>query len=144
MRISRLAPLLAAALGVCAAAPAPLTARDAIDKAAEWAPHGFAGEFEMQVRGAGRRKGYEYLNSEVDYHDQRNLTVDMDPAVVAAFAQRIGADPVDYFRGRRIVVRGRAQRVRVVVLADDGRPTPIFYYQTHIVVRFPEQVSVVG
>jgi hypothetical protein len=141
--------LLAVALSGCAATnartdgavAAPLSPVQAVMMAAEAAPKGVDGVFEMEVRGSGRDRFRSYLNSEADYRDQRNLTIALSPAAVEGLRQRLGADPVDALRGRRIVVTGTAQRVRIDFLGN-GLPTGKYYYQTHVRVDDAAKVVV--
>lgn len=81
-----------------------------------------------------------HLNSETDYHDQRNLTITVLPAAEAGLAARLGKPPIEAMVGRDIVVTGRARRVRIVFF-DDGKPTDNDYYQTHVVVSDADQIA---
>lgn len=143
--------LLSAVLSGCAAAPspgargdaavaAPFTPMQAVMMAAEAAPKGVDGVFELEVRGSGRDRFASYLNSEADYRDQRNLTIALSPAATQGLRGRLGADPVDALRGRRILVTGTARRVRVDFLGN-GVPTGKYYYQTHVVVDDAAQIE---
>jgi hypothetical protein len=144
--------LLAIALTGCAAAPtqdaradpavaATLSPKQAVMMAAEAAPKGVDGVFELEVRGSGRDRFRTYLNSEADYRDQRNLTIALSPAAVEALRQRLGADPADALRGRRIIVTGTAERVRID-FTGNGMPTGKYYYQTHVRVTGAVQIMV--
>lgn len=117
--------------------------RDAIVAAADAAPRGVPGLFAMRVAGTGRIGGRVFLNSEADYRDQRNLTIALSPTVAQQFANRYGAAPEVYFRGRSIEVRGAARRERIHFLDNWRRPTGLYYYQTHVRVTRPDQIVVV-
>lgn len=93
----------------------------------------------MLVRATGRERGRVYLNSERDYRDQRNLTISIDPATSKALERRLGSRPDDFFKGKLIEVRGAAERVRIGFF-EDGKPTGLYYYQTHVRVRDPNQI----
>ncbi len=82
-----------------------------------------------------------FLNSEVDYRDQRNLTVAVAPTAVAALQARLGGDPRVALKGRDIVVTGSAMRIRIVFSAN-GQPTDKYYYQTHVRVSDADQIVV--
>ena len=144
-----LLPLLAAvAAGCSAAAPEPvstagaITPREAIVAAADAAPAGIDALFALRVQAAGRNGGRVYLNSERDYRDQRNLTINVAPDAASALRHRYGAPPDRFFVGRTIRVRGTARRVRIDFVTD-GRPSGRYYYQTHVAVTDPDQISLV-
>lgn len=120
------------------------SAREAVNEAAERPAMGVPGIFAMAVVRTGREDGRVYLNSEADYRDQRNLTINIAPAAAETLARRFGAPPDAHFRGRLIAVRGTARRVRIDFLGYGNRPTGLYYYQTQIMVTRPEQISVVG
>jgi hypothetical protein len=116
-----------------------LTPPQAVMAAANAAPAGVPGTFWLIVRGAGTQGGRFYLNSEADYRDQRNLTIDIDPQAARALEVRYGDNPLRFFAGKPIVVRGSARRVKIYFLSD-GRPTDKYYYQTHVGVTYPDQI----
>jgi len=143
---------LALALCGCAVTPtsperaaagsaAPLTPAQAVVMAAEAAPEGVEGVFELEVRGSGRDAFRSFLNSEADYRDQRCLTIALAPAAAAGLRERLGGDPVELLRGRRILVSGTARRVRIDFTAN-GRPTGKYSFQTHVQVDDATQVVV--
>lgn len=120
-----------------------LSPAEAINGAAAHPSMGVSGVFEMTVRAIGQRRGEVFLNSELDYRDQRNLTIKMSEAVAAALADRLGAPLKEVLVGKRIRVRGTARRVQVLFLIHD-RPSGKYYYQTHVKVTDPVQIRVVG
>jgi hypothetical protein len=139
--------ILATALTGCATGPA-VSSRDgippsvAIERAAALAPGEFPGTFIMRVQGTGRQDGNLYLNSEVDYRDQRNLSIAITPVAQAQLELRLGAPAEVALRGRVVRVDGAARRVRIAFFAD-GRATDKYYYQTHVVVRRGDQLLAV-
>ncbi|MEG3169870.1 hypothetical protein U1737_16890 [Sphingomonas sp. LB3N6] len=140
MRIVALAVL--AALAGCAT---PQISRDAvvpmvaIERAAALAPGAYPGVFVMTVRASGRQGSSLYLNSESDYRDPRNLSLEVRPIAQAQLESRLGT-PVDTaLQGRTIHVDGEARRVRIN-FTYDGRPTGKYYYQTHVVIERGEQL----
>jgi len=144
----RSAALIAFNFAVLLASPAPgwsafrsITPEKAVIAAAKAAPDGVPGIFKMTVRAVGRENRRVFLNSELDYRDQRNLTIAMSEEVEKALEAKIGAVSEQAFVGRRIFVRGVAQRVRID-FSEAGRPTGKYYYQTHVVVTVPVQVAV--
>jgi hypothetical protein len=132
----------------CAAGARPESPGDfaiapsAILAAADAAPRGVPGIFAMRVQATGVERGRTFLNSELDYRDQRNLTVAISWQAARALGARYGAAPDIFFRGKAIRVRGEARRVRID-FTDDGRPTGKYYYQTHVPVDSPDQIEVV-
>jgi Tfp pilus assembly protein PilF len=119
----------------------PLPPLPAILLAADSAPDGAMGVFGFEVAATGRKRGEVFLNSEPDYRDQRNLTVTFTADGAAAFRKQHGEDPDVAFKGKRICVVGEARRVKIYFFAN-GKPTDKFYYQTHIMVTEPWQVTI--
>lgn len=113
----------------------------AIMAAAKAGPDGVSGTFKMVVRNVGPQDGGFYLNSELDYRDQRNLTVAMSEETGRSLEKRIGASSDNALIGRKIFVRGTARRVKIVFTVN-GQPTVKYYYQTHILVTDPVQIAV--
>ncbi len=119
-----------------------ISPREAVVAAADAAPRSVPGTFALLVRATGRGGRRVYLNSELDYRDQRNVTVNIDPGAAAALERRFGAPADEFFRGKFIRVRGAARRVRIHFITD-GRPTGLYYYQTHVAVGDADQITVV-
>jgi hypothetical protein len=95
----------------------------------------------MTVRATGRADGNRlYLNSEFDYRDQRNLSISIAPDVARSVLSKSGAGNDEELRGRKIVVEGRAERVRINFTAY-GRSTRKYYYQTHVRVDTADQIE---
>jgi hypothetical protein len=141
---------LALAAAGCATSPAPvrvpvqpgwIAPAEAIQRAAEAAPTGVPGIFAMHVQATGTQDGCAYLNSELDYRDQRNLTVAISPNAAKAMAAKLGASPLDYYKGKVILVHGSAYRTKIRITVDH-RYTGKYYYQTHVRVMDPAQVEV--
>jgi hypothetical protein len=137
--------------GVTASAQAPskaLTAiapEQAIAMAAKSSPSGVRGTFVMQVRATGKAGGHVFLNSEQDYRDPKNLSIDIAPWIKGQLERRFGDSPESFFKNKQIVVRGTAVRVPIRILDDYHRPTPPYvYYQTHVRVLQASQISLPG
>ncbi|WBO21086.1 hypothetical protein [Sphingomonas abietis] len=137
---ARLACLLPLAL---ASAGCTMSPSHAVIAAAERPQDGQPGIFRLTVQASGRQNDMLFLNSEPDYRDQRNVSVALTRPAAAVLAARYHADPGDYLLGKHLHVSGVAQRVRIFFLAD-GKPTDKYYYQTHIVVRDPDQLTIVS
>lgn len=101
---------------------------------------GIRGTFVITVRAIGRQDGRTYLNSELDYRDQRCLTVEMTDAVASKLEEQIGA-PIQSLKDQRILVAGQARRVKIVFRNDQGADSGYYYYQTHVSVTDPAQIS---
>ena len=118
------------------------TPQEAVMAAASAAPRTVPGLFTMQVKATGKERKRVYLNSELDYRDQRNLTINIDPRTAQALKTRFGAAPEEFFKGKTIEVRGAARRVTIGFF-ENGRPTGLYYYQTHVNVRHSSQIRLV-
>jgi hypothetical protein len=62
----------------------------AIEKAAEAAPKGIKGFFEVHVKAIGKPHEVVFLNSELDYRDPRNISIAIHPKVVEPFKEKYG------------------------------------------------------
>ncbi len=115
---------------------APTAAMDAITAvaAAAASESGISGRFGFVVRSAADDGEILWLCSEIDYRDPRCLSV----AVRGAARHRMKG--ADQFRGRRITVEGVALKKRIDFLTN-GEPTGLYYYQTHVDVDDPAQVT---
>jgi hypothetical protein len=111
----------------------------AIERAAALAPGAYPGVFILTVRASGRQHANLYLNSETDYRDPRNVSLEVLPVAQAQLESRLGAPAEIALQGRTIHVDGEARRVRID-FSTDGRPTGKYYYQTHIVIARGEQL----
>lgn len=135
--------LLAFALAACAVAPtrlSGLTAPVAAVRAAGENPNGGArGRFIFTVNAVGVTARQTFLDSASNYRDHDNLAVAMSHQMAQQVAQHLGM-PLAELKHRRIVVRGIAKRVRVYFVRD-GRYTGDYYYQTHVHVSSPTQIS---
>ncbi|MFT6898594.1 MAG: hypothetical protein ACJA13_003018 [Paraglaciecola sp.] len=114
-----------------------------IRDAADLAPQGVTGEFVLEIKTTGNQGPYVYLNTELDYRDQRCVTVAIHPNILPEFIAKYGAAPQEYFAGKSIVVKGQAQRARIS-FNSEGKPTGKYYYQTHIRVMDISQIEVVN
>lgn len=106
------------------------------------APHsGVQGPFKMTVQASGEQNGIIYLNSEQDYRDQRNVSLEIPQQVAKELAAQLGGDPREKLLGKRLRVAGVAKRVKIYFMHDD-KPTDKYYYQTHIHVVDAKQIQV--
>ncbi|HEY0267409.1 MAG TPA: hypothetical protein VGC16_11690 [Rhizomicrobium sp.] len=115
----------------------------AIHEANARAPDAVPGRFALHIQSVGRQDENVYLNSEPDYRDQRNLSVEIRPAAIDALAQRYGQPPGQFFLGKNIVVDGAARREKIVFFSR-GLPSDKYYYQTHVVVEREDQIRLMG
>jgi hypothetical protein len=113
-----------------------------IRRAAESAPNGVLGEYIFEIKAVGNQGPFIYLNSELDYRDQRAVTVAIHPRIMPLFIQKYGVPPQEYFVGKIISVAGEAKRIRID-FNSQGKPTGKYYYQTHIRVTDISQIKVV-
>lgn len=118
-----------------------ITPEQAVFLAAHAAPAGVEGTFAMKVQATGTQSRQTYLNSELDYRDQRNLTIAITPRAARQLALRLGEDPLVGLKGKDILVRGAAVRTQIHFFAN-GRMTEKYYYQTHVNVTNADQITV--
>ena len=111
--------------------------------AAQSAPDGVEGDYTLKIKASGRQRTTLYLNTELDYRDQRNITVSIQPEVALQLFKQYGQDPAEHFIGKSIIVTGTVERVKVYFVTN-GRQTEKYYYQTHINVVDISQIRVVG
>lgn len=102
---------------------------------------GVTGVFRFEVKGAGRQDGWLYLNSEIDYRDQRCLTLALTPPAAQALEATLGQDPVVALKGKSVRAVGTAQRITVWFISN-GIRTDKYYYQTQIRIRDISQIRV--
>ena len=119
---------------------------EAVTYASYLAPKaGIAGTFRMDVKAVGEQEGVYYLNSETDYRDRNCLTIAVPAAVMAKLVQGEGLAAVEKrFKGRTIMVRGVAQRVRIGFFDAAGKPTDKYYYQVQVRIGRSEQIATRG
>ena len=127
------------------AGPARLDAGDiepaeAVRLAAAAVPGGVPGRFVLTVRSTGAQDGNVYLDSELDYRDQRTLVVEVRPLAQQQLGYRLDRPIGSALVGHTIRVYGEARRVRIDFTAA-GRPTGKYYYQTHVAVDRAEQLQ---
>lgn len=118
-----------------------ISPRQAVLMAADAAPGGVDGTFALHVQATGTQSGRTYLNSELDYRDQRNLTVAITPEAARQLTQRLGEHPLVALKGKDILVRGAAVRTTIWFFAN-GRVTDKYYFQTHVNVTDADQITV--
>ena len=114
----------------------------AIELAAIAAPDSHSGVFEMTVKAGNLRERMLFLNSELDYRDQRNLTLVLRPAVIKQLTEKYGKDPLEYLLNKRVVVEGEAKRMKIWMFYKNKKLTK-YYYQTHIFVNSADQISII-
>lgn len=112
-----------------------------IRSAAGSAPKGVKGEYVLNIKATGNQGPYVYLNTELDYRDQRSVTVAIHPNVVPELIAKYGSKPQDYFINKSISVIGQAKRIRIDFMSRN-RPSGKYYYQTHIRVMDISQIKV--
>lgn len=63
------------------------------------------------------------------------------PEAASKLQERVGGDPIQRLYDKAILVKGAAVRTKILLLDDAGKPTGKYYYQTHVIVRDDEQIS---
>jgi hypothetical protein len=113
----------------------------AVQLAAASARTGVTGVFAMTVKATGKTTRV-HLNSELDYRDQRNLSIAVEPTAAEELALQLGSPPEAALKGKQILVTGTAKRTKIVFISDNGKPTDKYYYQTHVAVTKASQIQV--
>lgn len=114
---------------------------DLIEAAADVAPKGIKGRYVFNIKATGTQRQLIFLNTELDYRDQRCVTIALTPQVAYELAQQYGQPPEDFFLNKAIKVKGSAKRVRIDIYAE-GKSTGKYYYQTHIPISHTSQIDV--
>lgn len=113
----------------------------AVIYAAQSAPNAHTGTFGMQVRNLGSNPRYVYLNSELNYREQFNVSVRMDIEVARFLRRTYGQNWLDEIIGKQIEIEGEVKREEIWFVCNRER-TNSYYYQTHIHVSRPEQFKI--
>ncbi|KFZ38018.1 hypothetical protein HR45_05765 [Shewanella mangrovi] len=114
---------------------------DVIAAAAAAAPQGVPGNYTFFVKAIGHSHPFFYLNTEEDYRDQRDITIVLPEPLLIQMGFKNTPAVEQYFLHKRIKVSGVAKREKIV-FSHDGKPSSKYYYQTHILIEQPEQLSV--
>jgi len=114
-----------------------------IRSAAEAAPDDVEGEYILYIKAIGSQGPFVYLNTELDYRDQRAVSVAIHPSVLPQFEAKYGSQPQQFFLNKSISVTGQAKRIRIS-FNSQGKPTGKYYYQTHIRVMDISQIKVLS
>lgn len=117
-----------------------MTPYEAIQRAAAAAPQSVPGPFVLRIQAVAKHPEYTYLNSELDYRDQRNLTIAVTSPAVRALTARMGSALESGLIGKHLRVHGVARRVKIVFFAN-GKATNKYYYQTHVTVTDAAQIE---
>ncbi len=107
------------------------------------APNKVAGEYTFYIKAAGSVNGRVYLNTELDYRDQRNVTVALSRGMARHFDLKFKQPSEHYFIDKTIKVTGEAFRVKIAIPCN-GEKTEMYYYQTHIRVTEKEQIEIMA
>ncbi|MBO1358654.1 hypothetical protein J2D73_02430 [Acetobacter sacchari] len=104
---------------------------------------GISGKFLMTVQATGYDKGNLYLNSEKDYRDQRNLSIEIDQELIKTLEARLHENPSTYYLNKRIEISGTALKVRIAFVVN-GEITDKYYFQTHIDLENANSIRVIN
>ena len=99
------------------------------------------GVFRFRVQATGAHDRWIYLNSELDYRDQRNLSIELTREASEELTRLFKEDPRVFFKGKLIRIHGTAQRVKIRFTFQEV-VTDKFYYQTHVRVTDASQITV--
>jgi hypothetical protein len=117
-----------------------ITPLKAIELSNETAPEAVKGVFELTVKGCDEKHRMEFLNSESDIKDQRNLIVALRPQAVKELTELYGKSPREYFMGKTIKVSGEAKRIKRWNSVK-YRNHHNFFYQTQVFVNKADQIT---
>lgn len=135
---------LIAVLGLLAGQPAfaqdaaPMGPAQAIAAASAAGKSEVAGIFEMQIVSTGASGFNVYLNSDADYRNAANLSIELHAGAVNELRKQLGGRPEDLLKGKRVRVKGVARRVPIPRRAGGT------YYQTRIDVDSATQIEILG
>ena len=113
----------------------------AIELSAASAPEKYKGIFEFTVKSTDSMQRLEFLNSEIDNHDQRNLIIALRPNAVKELTQLYGDSPKVFLLDKDIRVKGEAKRIKTWVLYKN-KNIKRYYYQTKVFVKSANQLTV--
>lgn len=122
----------------------PIAPPQAIAMAAKAGPAGVRGTFVMQVAATGTSHGHVFLNSQDDYRDPGNLSINIAPWITDKMTSRFGAPPETFFKDKRIVVHGTVKRVPIGISDNKYTPPKQVYFQTHVDVLQASQIDLAG
>lgn len=114
-----------------------------IEKAKRRFPEGVQGTFQIPIKASGNVGGITYLNSNIDYRDPKNLTIEITPSIIELFTKTYGTPPVSYFVDKIIEVKGKVERIKISKWINGSRSKK-HYYQTHIIVTTLNQIKVLS
>ncbi|MBE1298501.1 MAG: hypothetical protein GJ680_01135 [Alteromonadaceae bacterium] len=127
--------------GCVSTAPEYSNTLEIIGSAAESAPDGVEGEYTFKIQAVGKPKRTVYLNTELDYRDQRNVTIALHPRLAKQLLEQHGADSETFFIGKSIRVNGEAKRAKII-FNSQGRPSGLYYYQTQIRLKDIDKIEI--
>jgi len=114
-----------------------------IEQVAENAPKGVIGTFQIPIKSFGNQGRMAYLNSELDYRDQRNITLAITPKAIKELKSKYGENYQTLFINKSLKVKGMAKRVKIFFISN-GKITKKYYYQTHIRIDTGTQIQVLS
>jgi len=115
---------------------------EAIRGAEDFPSTGKSGRFGFTVARAEMVGPRLFLNSMADYRDPANLSIAIELSALSGLRARYGNDLVSAFLNRPVVVDGVARRQAIGVTDGHRRRVRGLYYQTHIMVRRAQQLSI--
>ncbi|MDQ7049628.1 MAG: hypothetical protein Q9M92_08825 [Enterobacterales bacterium] len=106
------------------------------------APKGVKGTFRFLVKETGISGGIIYLNTEHDYRDRRNISIELSPNIIEELTKKYAGKPEVLFVDKMIEVTGVAKRVTIYFMSRQ-RKNRKYYFQTHIKVDSVDQIKLV-
>ncbi|MCF6301234.1 MAG: hypothetical protein L3J52_08990 [Proteobacteria bacterium] len=100
------------------------------------------GVFELTVRASGKDSKWGYLNSNLNYRTKYNLTIVLSKHIRKRLAKKYGQDPLEYFIGKTIRVKGEAKKIKIYKIVNKKR-TNLVYFQSHVILESLRMIEVV-
>lgn len=114
-----------------------ITAADAIAAAKKVHPDGVQGAVSFTVQGASEVDGVLWINSEKNYRDPQSLNVSLPLLAAQDLELRLKSKPADFLKGKRIVVSGIVQQVKITTIKEGE-----FYFQTQVPLWSAHQIRI--
>ena len=112
----------------------------AIELSNQMAPRGLKGDFVLTVNNLKQKNQLNFLYSENDCMDQRNLIIVLRPNALKELSKIHNLNAENLFKGKTIKVQGVAKRIKTWH-ENHGRKTNNYFYQTQVFVKSAKQIT---
>ncbi|RLV60918.1 hypothetical protein D5018_04560 [Parashewanella curva] len=104
-------------------------------------PKSVNGTFKLPIKSTALVGERVYLNTQNDYRDRRNISVEITPMLVFELDESYGTPPEKYFLNKLLEVKGEVKKIKIYVISD-GKVTKDYYFQTLIKINSLNQINV--